>query len=113
MKRIGWEPGGDYLKTPEVLARLMGHTEFETTQKYYIHISSKQKKDELQKIQQQDIQNYLGKQNKNFTHLQNNINNKNLQEIQKVDIEQYLKTNNKELELLKLFIMQLQDKKVA
>ena len=102
--------------SPEVLARLMGHTEFETTQKYYIHVSSKQKKDELQKIQQQDIQNYLGEENKNFTHLQNNINNKNiknLQEIQKVDIEQYLKTNNQELELLKLFIMQLQEKKVA
>ncbi|MBQ3413881.1 MAG: site-specific integrase [Clostridia bacterium] len=102
--------------SPEVLARLMGHTEFETTQKYYIHVSSKQKKDELQKIQQQDIQNYLGEENKDYTHLQNNINDKNiknLQEIQKVDIEQYLKTNNQELELLKLFIMQLQEKKIA
>lgn len=100
--------------SPEVLARLMGHTEFETTQKYYIHVSSKQKKDELQKIQYQDIKNYLGDENKNFIHLQNNINNKhieNLQQVQKADIEQYLQLNNDELKLLKIFIMQLQEKK--
>ncbi|MBO6232926.1 MAG: site-specific integrase [Clostridia bacterium] len=102
--------------SPEVLARLMGHTEFETTQKYYIHVSSKQKKDELQKIQYQDIKNYLGDENKNFIHLQNNINNKhieNLQQVQKADIEQYLQLNNDELKLLKIFIMQLQEKKIA
>lgn len=40
---------------PDILALLMGHTEYETTQRYYIHISPKQKKNELQKVQQQDI----------------------------------------------------------
>ena len=39
----------------DILALLMGHTEYETTQRYYIHISPKQKKNELQKVQQQDI----------------------------------------------------------
>lgn len=81
--------------SPEVLAPLMGHTEYKTTQKYYIHISSKQKKDELQKIQQKDIQNYLGKENKDLTHLQNNINKNhkniaNLQEVQNEDMLHYL-----------------------
>lgn len=57
----------------DILALLMGHTEYETTQKYYIHISSKQKKDELKKVQHKDIQNYLGEQNKELIHLQNNI----------------------------------------
>ena len=100
---------------PEVLAPLMGHTEYETTQKYYIHISSKQKKDELQKIQQKDIQNYLGNENKDLTHLQNNINQthkniENLQEVQKEDMTHYLELNDKTLNILKCFIMQLQGK---
>lgn len=90
----------------EVLAPLMGHTEYETTQKYYIHVSSKQKKDELHKIQQKDIQNYLGKENKNLIHLQNNISN--LQEIQKEDITHYLELNDETLNILKCFIKQLQ-----
>lgn len=101
--------------SPEVLAHLMGHTEYETTQKYYIHVSSKQKKDELQKIQQKDIQNYLGKENKNLTHLQNNINQKhknivNLQEIQKEDMTHYLELSGETLNVLKCFIRQLEEK---
>ncbi len=92
----------------------MGHTEYETTQKYYIHISSKQKKDELQKIQQKDIQNYLGNENKNLIHLQNNINQthkniENLQEVQKEDMTHYLELNDETLNILKCFIMQLQE----
>ena len=59
---------------PEVLARLMGHTKYETTQKYYDHGSPKQRKEELQKVQQQDIENYLGAENKDLVHLQNKIN---------------------------------------
>lgn len=59
---------------PEVLARLMGHTEYETTQKYYVHVSPKQRKEELQKVQRQDIENYLGAENKDLVHLQNKIN---------------------------------------
>ena len=98
----------------EVLARLMGHTEYETTQKYYIHVSSKQKKDELQKIQQQDIKNYLGESNKELTHLQNNINkyNKqfsNLQEIQKDDMTTYLQINDETLSILKGFIQKVSE----
>lgn len=39
---------------PEVLAKLMGHTEYETTQKYYIHVSKKRKVDALMKIQEKE-----------------------------------------------------------
>lgn len=100
--------------TPEVLARLMGHTEYETTQKYYIHISSQQKKDELQKIQKQDLEKYLGDENKDLTHLQNNIkSNKhisNLQEVQQEDMINYLKSNDEALIILKNFILELKEK---
>ena len=80
---------------PEVLARLMGHTEYETTQKYYIHISAKQKKEELQRVQNQDIQGYLSEKNKNLVHLQSNVNYYskevvNLEEVQKEDMTYYL-----------------------
>lgn len=93
----------------DILALLMGHTEYETTQKYYIHISSKQKKEELKKVQEQDIQNYLGKENKDLTHLQNNLNqyNKtasNLEEIQKEDLQEYLNLKDTALDLLKDFM---------
>ena len=100
--------------TPEVLAKLMGHTEYETTQKYYIHISSQQKKDELQKIQKQDFEKYLGDENKDLTHLQNNIkSNKhisNLQDVQEKDMLNYLKTNDETLIILKKFILDLKEK---
>lgn len=100
--------------TPEVLAKLMGHTEYETTQKYYIHISSQQKKDELQKIQKQDLEKYLGDENKDLTHLQNNIkSNKhisNLQEVQKEDMINYLQSNDETLIILKKFIQELKEK---
>lgn len=39
---------------PEVLAKLMGHTEYETTQKYYIHVSKKRKVDALMKVQEKE-----------------------------------------------------------
>lgn len=98
---------------PEILARLMGHTEYETTQKYYIHISAKQKREELQKIQQKDIQSYLGEENKDFIHLQNkiNINKKHitdLQEIQAHDMKDYNEIDDKTLNVLKDFILNLQ-----
>ena len=38
----------------EVLAKLMGHTEYETTQKYYVHISKSRKIDALMKIQEKE-----------------------------------------------------------
>ena len=39
---------------PEVLAKLMGHTEYETTQKYYVHISKQKKVDALKKVQDKE-----------------------------------------------------------
>lgn len=97
---------------PEVLARLMGHTEYQTTQKYYIHISRKQKKEALQGVQKQDMQSYLGNENKNLTHLQNNMskynkNVSNLEEVQKDDLKSYLQLNGDTLKLLKQLIMKI------
>lgn len=100
---------------PEVLARLMGHTEYQTTQKYYIHISGKQKKEALQGVQKQDMQSYLGNENKNLTHLQNNIskynkNVSNLEEVQKDDLKSYLQLNDDTLKLLKQLILKISQK---
>lgn len=39
---------------PEVLAKLMGHTEYRTTQKYYVHVSNKRKIDALMQIQEKE-----------------------------------------------------------
>lgn len=39
---------------PEVLAKLMGHTEYETTQNYYIHVSKKRKIDALMRVQEKE-----------------------------------------------------------
>ena len=78
--------------TAEVLARIMGHTEYETTQKYYIHISSKQKKEELEKVQRQDLNTYLGKNNSKLVHLQTKVSN--LQELQQDDIINYVQLDN-------------------
>lgn len=104
--------------SPEILAHLMGHTEYETTQKYYIHVSYKQKREELQKIQEQDLQKYMGKENKDLIHLQNNINKyndkiSNLQEVQQQDMKNYLELNDETLNILKTFILTLQEKTVA
>lgn len=99
---------------PEVLARLMGHTEYQTTQKYYIHISSKQKREALQKVQQQDMQQYIGKENKDLVHLQNKINAyskevSNLQEVQHEDMTYYLQLNNNALSVLKDLIVKINE----
>lgn len=99
----------------EVLALLMGHTEYETTQKYYIHISSKQKKDQLQKVQNQDLQIYLSNENKDLTHLQNNItkynkNVSNLHQVQDKDMQQYLQLNDDTLGILKNFMLTVNEK---
>ena len=42
----------------EVLAKLMGHTEYETTQKYYIHVSKKRKVDALMRVQEKERQGF-------------------------------------------------------
>lgn len=39
---------------PEVLAKLMGHTEYETTQKYYVHVSKQRKVDALIRVQEKE-----------------------------------------------------------
>ena len=82
----------------EVLARIMGHTEYETTQRYYIHISSKQKKEELEKVQKQDLNTYLGKDNSELVHLQTKVSN--LQELQQDDIINYVQLDNNTLSTL-------------
>lgn len=104
---------------PEVLARLMGHSEYETTQKYYIHISPKQKREALQSVQQQDIQQYLGEENKNLVHLQNKVSVyskevSNLQEVQNEDMTYYLHLNNQSLSVLKDLIEKInKNEKIA
>lgn len=100
---------------PEVLARLMGHTEYETTQKYYIHISQKQKREALQNVQQQDIQHYLGEENKDLVHLQNKVSiyNKkvsNLQEVQQEDMTYYLQLDNNTMNALKELMIKISEK---
>ena len=82
----------------EVLARIMRHTEYETTQRYYIHISSKQKKEELEKVQKQDLNTYLGKDNSELIHLQTKVSN--LQELQQDDIINYVQLDNNTLSTL-------------
>ena len=42
----------------EVLAKLMGHTEYETTQKYYIHVSKQRKVDALMRVQEKEIKGF-------------------------------------------------------
>ncbi len=93
----------------------MGHTEYETTQKYYIHISSKQKKDQLQKVQNQDLQIYLSNENKDLTHLQNNVtkynkNISNLHQVQDEDMQQYLQLNDDTLSILRNFMLTVNEK---
>ena len=99
----------------EILAKLMGHSEYETTQRYYIHISAKQKREALQKVQQQDIQQYLDDENKDLVHLQHKINvyNKevsNLQEVQNEDLTYYLNLNDDTLKVLKDLILKISNK---
>lgn len=99
----------------EVLALLMGHIEYETTQKYYIHISSKQKKDQLQKVQNQNLQIYLSNENKDLTHLQNNVtkynkNVSNLHQVQDEDMLQYLQLNDDTLSILRNFMLTVNEK---
>lgn len=100
---------------PEVLARLMGHTEYQTTQKYYIHISPKQRKEALQKVQQQDLQQYIGEENKELVHLQNKLNVyskevSNLKEVQNEDITYYLQLNDTDLSVLKDLIVKISER---
>ena len=100
---------------PEVLARIMGNTEYQTTQKYYIHISKKQKKEALQGVQKQDMQKYLENDNKNLTHLQNNISkyNKNLSDLKEVqddDMKHYLELDDDTLKVLKQLILRISEK---
>lgn len=100
---------------PEILSKLMGHTEYQTTQKYYIHITPKQKREALQKVQHQDLQQYLEDENKDLVHLQTKVNiyNKevsNLQEVQDEDLTYYLHLNDDTLNVLKNLILKINSK---
>ncbi len=100
---------------PEVLAKLMGHTEYQTTQKYYIHISQKQKHEALQKVQQQDFNHYFEKKNQHFEYLQNKINTcsktvSNLQQVQQEDMSYYLQLNDTTMGILKNIIIKINEK---
>lgn len=44
---------------PEILAELMGHTEYSTTQKYYVHVSAKDKRTALEKIQKKEVDVFI------------------------------------------------------
>ena len=55
----------------EVLAKLMGHTEYETTQKYYIHVSKQRKVDALMKIQEKERNGFKKLKIEDITELDN------------------------------------------
>lgn len=100
---------------PEILSKLMGHTEYQTTQKYYIHISSKQKREALQDVQQKDLIQYLGDENKELIHLQTTINAyskevSNLQEVQHEDMTYYLQLKDNTLSTLKDLTLKINNK---
>lgn len=58
----------------EVLAKLMGHTEYETTQKYYIHVSKQRKVDALMKIQEKERKGFKNLKIEDITELENYTN---------------------------------------
>ena len=57
----------------EALTELMVHTKYETTQKYYIHVSKKRKVDALMKIQEKE-RNRFKKLKKDFSNNSIDIN---------------------------------------
>ena len=58
----------------------------------------KQKKSKLEKVQKQDLNTYLGKDNSELVHLQNKVSN--LQELQQDDIINYVQLDNNTLSTL-------------
>ncbi len=58
----------------EVLAKLMGHTEYETTQKYYVHVSKQRKVDALMKIQEKERNGFKKLKIEDITELENYTN---------------------------------------
>ena len=58
----------------EVLAKLMGHTEYETTQKYYVHVSKQRKVDALMKIQEKERKGFKKLKIEDITELENYTN---------------------------------------
>ena len=59
---------------------------------------TKQKKSKLEKLQKQDLNTYLGKDNSELVHLQNKVSN--LQELQQDDIINYVQLDNNTLSTL-------------
>jgi len=71
---------------PEILAKLMGHTEYDTTQKYYIHVSQKRKVDALMKIQDKERKGFK-KLNVNDILELENYNKQNFEDLNTFGIE--------------------------
>lgn len=71
---------------PEILAKLMGHTEYETTQKYYIHVSQKRKVDALMKIQDKERKGFKNLKVNDILELEN-YNKQNFEDINTFGIE--------------------------
>ncbi len=65
---------------PEVLAKLMGHTEYETTQKYYIHISKQRKVDALMRVQEKERKGFKELKMEDIVELEN-YNQQNYEDI--------------------------------
>lgn len=56
---------------PEVLAKIMGHTDYSTTQKYYVHISKQRKISELKRIQEKERNGFKKLNMSDITELEN------------------------------------------
>lgn len=68
--------------SPEVLHVIMGHTDFETTRKYYIHISEERKRNEMIRMySQQSTETELKKLEKENELYYNRIISLNVQDI--------------------------------
>ena len=71
---------------PEVLAKLMGHTEYETTQKYYIHVSKNRKVDALMKVQEKERKNFKNLKIEDIVELER-YNEQNFEDMNNFGIE--------------------------
>ena len=71
---------------PEVLAKLMGHTEYETTQKYYVHISKKRKNEALKEIQEKERKSFKKLKLDDLEELER-YNEQNFEDISNLGIE--------------------------
>lgn len=71
---------------PEVLAKLMGHTEYETTQKYYIHVSKSRKVNALMKVQEKERNGFKKLKLEDIVELEN-YNKQNFEDLNNYGVE--------------------------